>query len=89
MNTKSFDQLSFDAAGFLINKMGRAQETAKQYVCYWRRIKRYMAENKIKQFDSSVGNKYLLLQFGNKDYSNLSKSQKDFVRSIRMLSEFF
>jgi integrase len=84
----SFDQLSFDAARFLIHKMGRTQETAKQYVCYWRRIKRYMAVNKIKQFDSSVGKKYLLSLFGSQDYSKLSKGQKDYVRSVRVLSEF-
>jgi len=52
---KSFDELSFNAARYLISKMGRTQETSKQYVCFWRRIKRYMSTNKIKEFDSSVG----------------------------------
>ena len=85
---KSFDELSFNAARFLINKMGRSQETAKQYVCYWRRIKRYMHNNGIKEFDSSVGKAYLLLQFGDTDYSQLSKSQKDVIRSVRVLSDF-
>lgn len=85
---KSFDALSFNAAHFLIYKMGRTQETAKQYVCYWRRINRYMIANRIKQFDSSVGNKYLIKQFGNSDYSKLSKSQKDFIHTVRILSEF-
>ncbi|MEO7044668.1 MAG: site-specific integrase [Ferruginibacter sp.] len=85
---KSFDDLSFNAARYLISKMGRTQGTAKQYVCFWRRIKRYMNANKIRQFDSSVGKAYLMAQFGNHDYSELSKSQKDFIRAVRVLSEF-
>lgn len=85
---KSFDDLSFNAAGYLIRKMGRTQETAKQYVCFWRRIKRYMNANKIKEFNSAIGKAYLMAQFGNHDYSELSKSQKDFIRAVRVLSEF-
>ena len=85
---RSFDQLTFDAASFLINKMGRAQGTAYQYVCHWQRIKRYMATNKIEQFDFSVGKKYLLSLFGEQDYSKLPKGQRDFIRSVRVLSEF-
>ena len=85
---KSFDDLSFEAANFLICKMGRSQETAKQYVCYWRRIKRYMVANKIIHFESVVGKAYLKAQFGNQDYNKLSKSQKDVIRSVNVLSEF-
>src|SRR5882672_8947226 len=84
----SFDELCFNGVNYLIRKMGRTQETAKQYVCYWRRIKRFMQEKGIKEFSSSVGKAYMLLQFGDTDYSKLSKSQKDFVRSVRVLSDF-
>lgn len=84
----SFDQLCFNAVNYLIRKMGRTQQTAKQYVCYWRRIKRFMQDKGIKEFSSSVGKAYMLLQFGDTDYSKLSKSQKDFVRSVRVLSDF-
>jgi site-specific recombinase XerD len=85
---KSFDDLCFNAAHFLIYKMGRTQETAKSYSCYWRRIKRYLLANGIKQFTPSVGKSYLLSQFGNKDYNQLSKSQKDFIHTVRILCEF-
>ena len=47
-----------------------------------------MQEKGIKEFSSCVGKAYMLLQFGDTDYSKLSKSQKDFVRSVRVLSDF-
>jgi site-specific recombinase XerD len=84
----SFDRLCFNAAHFLIYKMGRTQETAKQYSCYWRKVKRYMIANSIKVFDPSVGKRYLLEQFGNKDYSQLAKGQKDLIHTVRILCEF-
>lgn len=90
MNPKwrSFDDLCFNAAHFLLYKMGRSQETAKFYSCYWRRVKRYMIANNIKQFDPSVGKRYLLAHFGSKDYSQLGKGQKDFIHAVRILCEF-
>lgn len=72
----SFDELCFNAVNYLIRKMQRTQETAKQYICYWRKIKRYMHDKGIKEFDSSVGKVYLLSQFADIDYNKLSKNQK-------------
>ena len=90
MNPKlrSFDELCFSAAHFLIYKMGRSQGTAKLYSCYWRRVKRYMTANNIKQFSPPIAKAYLLAQFGSRDYSQLSKSQKDFIHAVRILCEF-
>jgi site-specific recombinase XerD len=85
---KSFDDLCFNAAHFLIYKMGRSQETAKHYSCYWRRVKRYLIASNIKRFDSSVGKAYLLEQFDNKDYNLLGKSQKDLIRALTILCDF-
>jgi site-specific recombinase XerD len=84
----SFDQLCFNAAHQLITKRNLTQETVKQYACYWRRIKRYLLDKRIKEFNSSVGNAYLLANFGSVDYSSLGKGQKDFIRSVRVISEF-
>jgi site-specific recombinase XerD len=84
----SFDQLCFNAAHQLIIRRNLTQETVKQYACYWRRIKRYLLQKRIKEFNSSVGKAYLLANFGNVDYSSLRKGQKDFIRSVRVLSEF-
>lgn len=47
-----------------------------------------MHDKGIKEFNSSVGKAYLLLEFGDTDYSKLSKSQKDVIRSVRVLSDF-
>jgi len=90
MNPKwrSFDDLCFNAAHFLIYKMGRSQGTAKFYSCYWKRIKRHMTANNIRQFAPPIAKAYLLAQFGSKDYSQLSKSQKDFIHAVRILCEF-
>ena len=85
---KTFEELTSNAASFLIRKLRRSQETAKHYHCLWKKVKRYMDAAKIKQFDAEVGKKYLMTQFGNRDYGELSKSEKDLVRAVGVLSEF-
>ncbi len=47
-----------------------------------------MNAQRIRQFDSAVGKDYLLKQFGNRDYNQLSKGEKDLVRAVSVLSEF-
>lgn len=85
---KSFEELTSDAAGFLINKLRRSVETAKHYHCLWRKVKRYMDAKTIKQFNAAVGKQYLIDQFGNKDYGQLSKFEKDLIKAVNVLSEF-
>ena len=91
MNTKRkpFEELTSDVASFLTGRLMRAQDTAKHYHCLWRKVKRYMDEQKIKHFDSTVGKIYLLKQFGDRDYSQLSKGEKDLVRAVSILCEFY
>lgn len=85
---KTFEELTSNATSFLVQKLRRSQATAIYYHCSWRKIKRYMEANRIKQFDASVGKRYQLTNLGNKDYSQLSKSEKDLIRAVNVLSEF-
>ncbi len=88
-NCKTFEELTSNAADFLMQKLLRAQETAKHYHCLWRKVKRYMVVEKIKTFGSTVGKTYLLKEFGNRDYSELSKGEKDLIRAVNVLCEFY
>ncbi len=85
---KTFEELTLNAATFLIRKRKRTAGTAKHYRCLWRKVNRFMDAQMIRQFDSTVGKDYLLKQFGNRDYNQLSKGEKDLVRAVNVLSEF-
>ena len=47
-----------------------------------------MESQKIVFFHAKVGKEYLLKKLGNRDYSKLSKREKDLVRAINVLCEF-
>lgn len=85
---RSFEQLTFAATNVLIRKLKRSQGTARHYRVLWRKIKSFMDANEIVRFDPSVGKSFLLFQFGKQDFEQLSKSQKDLIRAVNVLSEF-
>ena len=85
---KTFEELTSNAADFLKNKMFRADATARHYYSLWRNVKDYMVSQSIKRFDSAVGKQFLLKEFGNRDYSQLSKREKDLVKAVSILCEF-
>lgn len=85
---KGFEALTVRAGDYLLNKLGRAKMTVKFYHCLWRKIDRYMVEQKINTYSAVVGEGFLLQLFGKHNYATLSKSQKDIVRAINILSEY-
>ncbi len=89
IHRKAFEELTSEVAGFLIEKLLRSKGTVLHYHCLWRRVKRYMDAQKVKDFDTTVGKTFLLNQFGNRDYSELSKREKDLVRGVNILCEFY
>ena len=85
---KSFEELTSTAADFLKNKLFRTDGTALHYHSLWRKVKKYIVSQKIKHFDSTVGRQFLLKELGNRDYSLLSKREKDLVKGVSILCEF-
>jgi site-specific recombinase XerD len=86
---KTFEELTSTAANFLKNKLFRSEGTARHYHILWRRVKKYMGSQKIKYFDAAVGKQFLLKAFGDRDYSLLSKREKDLVKAVSILGEFY
>ncbi len=70
------------------NKLFRTDGTALHYHSLWRKVKKYIVSQKIIHFDSTVGRQFLLKEFGNRDYSLLSKREKDLVKGVSILCEF-
>ena len=85
----SFRELSLAAADVLKDKLQRADGTVIWYKYLWRKLGKYMANNGILYFDSTVGKTYLLEQFGDVDYAELRKTDKDVVKVVSVLCEFY
>jgi hypothetical protein len=88
MHTR-FDQLIFDAGEVLRTKLLRADGTVNWYRIYWRRMWRDLRGQSIPEFTSDLGRQYLLDRFGQFDYATLSKRDKDFVKTVSVLCEFY
>jgi len=88
VKSKTFEELTSGAADFLIKELSRTPATTHHYHCLWRRLKRYLEAHHLKHFDSLVGEKYLLHEFGNRDYGSLTKREKDVIKAVNVLSEF-
>jgi hypothetical protein len=85
----AFDQLIFDAGEVLVNKLLRTKNTVIWYRVYWRRMYRQLLAQGISEFTSAVGRQYLFNQFGEFDYAALSKRDKDVIKIINVLCEFY
>jgi integrase len=85
----NFDQLIFDAGEVLVNKLLRTKNTVIWYRVYWRRMYRQLLAQGISEFTSTAGRQYLFNQFGKVDYAALSKRDKDVVKIINVLCEFY
>jgi integrase/recombinase XerD len=85
---KTYEEITSGAADCMRKKRSRTDGTIRHYNVLWRKVKRYMEFQEIRYFDSTVGKDYLLQEFGNRDYSMLSKNEKDLVRGVNVLCEF-
>lgn len=85
---KTFEELTANAADFLKSKLLLTDGTARHYQVLWRKVKKHMDCQKIKSFDSTVAKEYLLKEFGNRDYAQLSKREKDLIKGVNVLCEF-
>lgn len=85
----SFNHLIFDAGEVLKNKLLRADGTVKWYRYHWRRMHLRLSSKGITEFNSNIGRQYLLGLFGEFDYATLPKRDKDVVKIINVLCEFY
>ena len=85
---ETFDELITHVDDYLRNKLLRNDRTLQNYYVYWRGLKKYMDSQHIERFGPEVSKDYLLQQFGNRDFSTLSKREKRLIRCVNLLCEF-
>ncbi|MBB4625081.1 site-specific integrase [Parabacteroides faecis] len=85
----SLDELTASVSNYMSTHFLRSKVTIRNYYWVWRKLDRYMFENDIDIYTPLVGKSFLSQRFGlNQDYRKLSTSNKNFVRSIKILSEY-
>lgn len=85
----SVEALTTEVTAHMLTHYHRSTVTIRNYHWIWRRLEQYMIENGIDSYDPLVGRMFLSHRFGlNCDYSKLSTSEKSFIRSIKILSEY-
>lgn len=85
----TISEVTKGATKVLRENLVRAEGTIKFYHVQWRKIEQFMESNSIKLFDAEVGRNFLLTRFGERDYSILTKTEKDLVSAVNVLIEFF
>ena len=86
---KTFNELTIDAADVLKHKLQRAAGTVKWYKHGWKKLGKYMSKHGIQYFTPTIGKNYLLEQFGDLEYIQLPKKDKDVIKIVSVLSEFY
>lgn len=87
--TSSVSEIIEAAAKALRKYLARSEGTIKYYRVQWRKVERFMESAGVTSFDSQVGKDFLLARFGQRDYSGLSKTEKDLVSAVKVLIEFY
>lgn len=85
---KDFDALVSDAANYLELKLGYSPGTTQRHKAGWLRIRTFMVSRKLKQYNSDVEKQVFYHRFKDRDIGQLTRHEKEFYNSVRMLTEF-
>jgi integrase len=86
----SFAELTSSVSDYMRKHYIRSEVTIRNYHWVWRKLEKYMSENAIHDYTPTVGKTFLINRFGlNCDYRKLTTSEKNFIRSIKILSEYY
>ncbi len=84
----TYDDVISKVTEYLRERFSRADCTLKRYQSHWREVKNYMDCHNISEINASVCRDYLLNEFNNRDYRELSQEEKAVVGSVNILIEF-
>ena len=84
----NYEEVISKISEYLRKRFLRKDNTLKQYRCYWGKVKRYMDSQNIRDIDASVCRDYLLYEFNNRDFNELTKREKVIVSTVNILIEF-
>ena len=85
---KDFNALTSNAADYLKLNLGYTTWTIGHRKTNWNQIIKFMALNGIKCYDDDVEKLVLYHKFKDRNMRELSRTEKEFYNSVKMLSEF-
>jgi len=84
----TYDDVISTVTEYLRERFSRAECTLKFYQNRWRGVKNYMDSHNLSEIDASVCRDYLLNEFKNRDYHELTTREKGVVGIVNILIEF-
>ena len=85
---ETYEQVIAKVMAYIQERFSRTDRTLKYYKRNWGRVKSYMDSQNISDIDASVCRDYLLYEFNNRDFSELTKREKEGVSTVNILIEF-
>ncbi len=85
---RDFNALISNAADYLKLKLGYTIWTIGHRKTNWNQIKKFMVSNGIKCYSEDVEKQILYYKFKDRNMRELSRTEKEFYNSVKMLSEF-
>ena len=85
---QTFNNLITDVSIYLERQLFYSLRTIKHHQCDWRKIKEFMYENGITNYDRTIENSIMYQRFNGRTRKEFSKNEKQFIVSIKMLTEF-
>ena len=83
-----YDEVISKAIEYLRERFSRADRTLYRYRRHWRQVENYMDSQNISELDATVCRDYLLNVFENRDYHELTESEKEVFSNVNTLIEF-
>ena len=84
----TYDEVISKAIEYLRERFSRADRTLQRYQRRWGQVKNYMDSQNISELDATVCRDYLLNVFDNRDYHELTESEKEVFSNVSTLIEF-
>ena len=75
----NYEQVIAEAIEYLKERFSRAECTLKFFQNRWGGVKNYMDSHNISEIDASICRDYLLNEFNNRDYHELTTREKGVV----------
>lgn len=85
---KDLNALISDAADYLESKLGYSPGSTGRHRKNWNRIRTFIASDGIKCYNQDVEKQILSHKFKDRNMRELSRTEKEFYNSVKMLSEF-
>jgi site-specific recombinase XerD len=85
---KTYDEAISKAIKYLRERYSRKEKTLRRYRNHWGRVKSYMDSQNISDINASVCRDYLLNEFNNREFNDLTQWEKEVIYKVNILIEF-